>query len=114
MRSVLIVSLGVPIASVIFFEILILIFSIFNHSNVRLPAQFEKALSYIIVTPSIHWVHHHALRSDTDANYGTIFSFWDKMFHSFSSHQRELDMNIGVEGRKELSLFSLLLRPLKK
>ena len=32
----------------------------------------------------IHWVHHHAVRADTDTNYGTIFSFWDPLFRSKS------------------------------
>lgn len=112
-RALFIVSLGISIESVIIFEICILIFSVFNHSNLRLPEKFEKALSTVIVTPSIHWVHHHAERVDTDANYGTIFSFWDRVFKTLSPNKRKLTMAIGVEGRKELSLIGLLLRPLK-
>ena len=32
--------------------------------------------------PSSHWVHHHDLGTDTESNYGTIFSFWDPLFGS--------------------------------
>lgn len=113
-RVLVIVALGVPIASVIIFEIIIVVCSIFNHSNLRLPAVFEKVLSRLIVTPSIHWVHHHAKRYDTDSNYSTIFSFWDRLFDSFSPDFRQLTMPIGVEGRADLSLSLLLLRPLKE
>lgn len=113
-RACVIVALGIPLASVIVFEILIVVFSVFNHSNLRLPSRLEKGLSRLIVTPSIHWVHHHAKRQDTDANYATIFSFWDRLFSSFSKQARQLSMPIGVEGKKDLSLFALLLRPLKE
>lgn len=112
-RALFVVSLGISIESVIIFEICILIFSVFNHSNLRLPNKLESALSKVVVTPSIHWIHHHAKRVDTDANYGTIFSFWDRLFKTLSHNKRELSMPIGVEGLKELSLISLLLKPLK-
>jgi sterol desaturase/sphingolipid hydroxylase (fatty acid hydroxylase superfamily) len=113
-RSVVIVALGIPLASVIIFEIFIVVFSVFNHSNMRLPAALENGLSKFIVTPSIHWVHHHAKRCDTDSNYATIFSFWDRVFLSFSPNPRQLNMPLGVEGKKDMSLVSLLLRPLKE
>jgi sterol desaturase/sphingolipid hydroxylase (fatty acid hydroxylase superfamily) len=113
-RVVVIIALGIPIASVIIFEIILVVCSIFNHSNLRLPSVLEKALSKLIVTPSIHWVHHHAKRYDTDSNYSTIFSFWDRLFGSFSPNARQLTMAIGVEGKSDLSLPSLLLRPIKE
>ena len=35
----------------------------------KTATKFEKILSFIIVTPSIHWVHHHKRQKETDANY---------------------------------------------
>ncbi|MFT7389220.1 MAG: sterol desaturase/sphingolipid hydroxylase (fatty acid hydroxylase superfamily) [Candidatus Endobugula sp.] len=113
-RSVVIIALGIPLASVIIFEIFIVVFSVFNHSNMRLPAALENGLSKFIVTPSIHWVHHHAKRYDTDSNYATIFSVWDHIFSSFSPHSRQLSMSIGVEGKEDMCLSSLLLRPINQ
>ena len=34
------------------------------------------------MTPSIPWGHHRAARADTDSDYGTLFSFWDRPFAS--------------------------------
>jgi sterol desaturase/sphingolipid hydroxylase (fatty acid hydroxylase superfamily) len=110
-RAVVIILLGLPFSTVIVFEILVTISAIFHHSNIRLPVQVEKLLSLIIVTPSIHWVHHHALRSDTDSNYSTILSIWDRLFGSVSKGARVPDMPIGVEGIQEQKLLSLILRP---
>ena len=110
-RVVVIVALGFPLLSVLTFEALVLIAAIFHHSNVRLPQRIERMLSLIVITPSIHWVHHHKVRADTDSNYGTIFSFWDRLFGSRSTTQRRLDMPIGVEGRSEQRLARLFVDP---
>ncbi len=112
-RSCVVVLAGIPLSSVIIFEIAILLFSVFNHSNVRLPSRLEKRLSLIIVTPAIHWVHHHAVRKDTDSNYATIFSFWDKLFGSRSSSLRVKSMPIGVEKMEDVTLSRLLIQPFK-
>jgi len=112
-RAAVIVALGIPITSVVVFETLVLLSALFHHSNVRLPARVERALSRVIITPSIHWVHHHRRRADTDSNYGTVFSFWDPLFGSRSRTPRRPGMAIGVEGREEKTLLGLLLRPLR-
>ncbi|WP_216854412.1 sterol desaturase family protein [Pedobacter panaciterrae] len=43
-------------------------------------------LEYILVTPSIHGVHHASDEKYLDKNYGDVFVFWDKIFGTF---QRE-------------------------
>jgi sterol desaturase/sphingolipid hydroxylase (fatty acid hydroxylase superfamily) len=110
-RGVVILLLGFPLASVLVFETVVLLASIFHHSNARLPPEVERILSRVVVTPSIHWVHHHRVRRDTDSNYGTLFSFWDRVFSSRSPTPRRPDMPIGVERRDELPLLRLLARP---
>jgi len=44
-----------------------------HHSNVRLPFVMERWLNRIIVTPRMHGVHHSAVASETNSNYGVIF-----------------------------------------
>ena len=110
-RAGVILLLGVPLLSVVVFETLLALSAMFHHSNVRLPPRLERALSFVIVTPSIHWVHHHAIRRDTDSNYSALLSVWDRLFGSRSATRRTPDMQIGTEGRKERSLAGLLARP---
>jgi sterol desaturase/sphingolipid hydroxylase (fatty acid hydroxylase superfamily) len=88
-----------------------LVGAIFHHSDARLPPRLEAALARVVITPSIHWVHHHAIRADTDSNYGTIFSFWDPLFRSKSRTRRWLAMPIGVEGRRDRPLLRLIVTP---
>jgi sterol desaturase/sphingolipid hydroxylase (fatty acid hydroxylase superfamily) len=110
-RFAVIFILAIPLTSVIVFETLLLMATIFHHSNVRLPKRFEHLLSFLIVTPSIHWVHHHALRRDTDSNYATVLSLWDRIFDSRSATQRSPDLIIGVENEHDRPFLPLLLRP---
>jgi sterol desaturase/sphingolipid hydroxylase (fatty acid hydroxylase superfamily) len=110
-RGAVILLLAVPLASVLAFETLVLMVTIFHHSNLRLPPTLERALSRLMVTPSIHWVHHHRLRIDTDSNYATVLSLWDPLFGTRSHHARTPDMSIGVEAREEESLPRLLAAP---
>ena len=110
-RAAVIVLFDVPFTSVVAFETLILAATIFHHSNLALPPALERGLSSAVITPSIHWVHHRAARADTDSNYGTIFSFWDRPFGSKSPTRRTPDMPIGVEARAERPFAHLLVRP---
>ncbi len=113
-RAVLIILLGLPLASVLVFETLLLAAAGFHHSNLKLPARLEWLLSRLLITPSIHWVHHHAVRAHTDSNYGTLFSFWDRLFRTRSDFARRRGMRIGVEGGSEQNISRLLLQPFGK
>lgn len=110
-RACLIVLLDLPLTSVVLFEGLVLACTVFHHSDARLPAPLERALSRVIVTPSIHWVHHHALRADTDSNYSTVLSCWDRLFRSRGRGRRIAGMPIGVEGTPDRPLLPLLAAP---
>ena len=98
--------------SVLVFDGLVLLFAAFHHSNVALPPRLERALRLVIVTPSHHWVHHHNIQADTDSNYATVLTLWDRLFRSWSPTPRTPDMPIGTQGRKEKPLPGLLMRPL--
>lgn len=113
-RAVVIVVFAFPLGSVVVFETLVLLAALFHHSNLRLAPAFERALARAVITPSIHWVHHHALKRDTDSNYGTILSVWDPIFGSRNRTPRTPGMAIGVEARGELPFAGLVRRPFER
>ena len=53
------------------------------HSNWRFPDKVDKYLSYFILTPNMHHVHHHEKQPYTDSNFGDLFSIWDRVFGTF-------------------------------
>jgi sterol desaturase/sphingolipid hydroxylase (fatty acid hydroxylase superfamily) len=113
-RCAVIFALDVPLTSVVVFETLLFFATVFHHSNLRLPVAIEAPLSRLIVTPSIHWVHHHAIRRDTDSNYSTLLSVWDRLFASRSATVRSEEMPIGVESEDDRALPQLILRPFRR
>jgi len=110
-RGILIWVFSIPLGSVLAFETLVVLAAIFQHSNLLLPSFLEDWLSKIIITPGLHWIHHHALREDTDSNYATVLSVWDLIFKSRSPNQRVIGMKIGVEDESDLPLLDLLSKP---
>lgn len=112
-RASVIWLMDIPLTSVILFETMVLSMALFHHSNVALPGWVERPLSKIIVTPSIHWVHHHAIRADTDSNYANTLAFWDILFSSRSKTKRWNEMPIGVQTRHDEGLFGLLTWPFR-
>ena len=113
-RAGVILVLGVPLLSVVIFETLLAFNTMFHLSDVKLPPRLERALSWVIVTPSIHWVHHHAIRRDTDSNYASLLSVWDRLFASRSPTLRTPQMPVGTEGLTDRGIASLLARPFEK
>ncbi len=113
-RAGVIVALALPLLSVVVFEVALQLVTMLHHSNVRLPRRLERALSWLIVTPSIHWVHHRRIRADTDSNYASILSLWDRLFGSHSPTPRTPDMPIGAEGLPERPLGALLVLPFRR
>jgi len=80
---------GAPIAIVMIYQSLSLVFTQFNHANIKMSKSIDKLLSYVIVSPDMHKVHHHNLLPYTDANFGNIFSIWDRLFGTYMHLDRE-------------------------
>jgi sterol desaturase/sphingolipid hydroxylase (fatty acid hydroxylase superfamily) len=79
---VIILVLDMPLASVLAFEGLFLISAAFQHSNFNRRKGCEEAISSLLMTPSIHWLHHQVTRADAGSNYAAVLSFWDPLFGS--------------------------------
>jgi len=77
------IVLGMGLVTLTVYKSLMLAVILFHHSNVRVPARFDAALRRLIVPPSMHRVHHSRIPAETNTNYGTVFSIWDRLFGSF-------------------------------
>ena len=108
---------GAPIAIVMIYQSMSLIFTQFNHANIKIPRSVDKLLSYIIVSPDMHKVHHHNLLPYTDANYGNIFSIWDRLLGTYMHLDREkivYGVDTFPDEKTNSSLKELLKQPFQK
>jgi sterol desaturase/sphingolipid hydroxylase (fatty acid hydroxylase superfamily) len=74
---------GSPIWMVFMYQTISVVSTQFTHANISLPKKLDAFLSYFIVSPNMHKVHHHYVLPYTDSNYGNIFSVWDRLFGTF-------------------------------
>jgi hypothetical protein len=70
--------LGAEMVGVIVFEVLVVLTSQFQHSNIRVPERFERLWLAFFVPPSMHRIHHSVVIHERNTNYGTILSIWEK------------------------------------
>ncbi len=74
---------GAPMYSVMIFQTILILSTAFTHANISLPKWLDLGLSYIIISPNMHKVHHHWKQPFTDSNYGAILSIWDRFLGTF-------------------------------
>ena len=85
-----------------------------EHANTRYPASLDRALRLIVVSPDMHKVHHSREQIQTDTNYSNIFSFWDRIFGTYTSSVDFNGLRYGLDGfdvRGKQSLLGLLSLP---
>lgn len=87
-KFALICVLGPPVVAVVIFEVLLNATSMFNHSNVRLPAGLDRVLRMLVVTPDMHRVHHSVEDDETNSNFGFNLSLWDRIFGTYRDQPR--------------------------
>ena len=80
---------GAPIGVVMLYQSLSVVLSQFNHANIKLPKSVDRAISWVIISPDMHKVHHHFRLPYTDSNYGNIFSWWDRLFGTYMNLDRD-------------------------
>jgi sterol desaturase/sphingolipid hydroxylase (fatty acid hydroxylase superfamily) len=93
--------LGIPLVGLVVFEVALLACAQFQHANVRIPAAVESVLWRTLVPPAMHRIHHAPNRSDTDSNYGTILTLWDRLFGTFSRRAADEPPSFGLPGTRD-------------
>jgi sterol desaturase/sphingolipid hydroxylase (fatty acid hydroxylase superfamily) len=89
---------------------------LFHHSNARIPEWLDDLLSLIIPTPRMHRIHHSDYYKETNSNYGTIFSIWDRLFGTFGKRRDVENIRIGLKdyrSEKDQGLLGFLTTPFR-
>jgi sterol desaturase/sphingolipid hydroxylase (fatty acid hydroxylase superfamily) len=116
-RLLVLPLIGLTIPQLLLYEALALPIILFHHSNVRLPAAVDRSLRWLIVTPWMHYVHHSRWQPETDSNYSSFLSVWDRIFGSFRLREKPQDIALGLDGwdeREWRRLPGMLTAPFRK
>lgn len=108
---------GAPMYAVMIYQTLVVLATAFTHANINLPKAVDKALSYFLISPNMHKVHHHWKRPYTDSNYGAVFSIWDRLLGTFTTLDTK-DLRYGIDKNfpeeKDENILKLLVKPFQK
>ncbi|HEX8117042.1 MAG TPA: sterol desaturase family protein [Pyrinomonadaceae bacterium] len=113
-RAAQILFIGVSPLALSVWQTLLLLSILFHHSNVRLPLQLEQKLNLFVVTPRMHGIHHSAVREETDSNWSSGLTVWDKLHGTLRLDVPQDDIRIGVPDYREpreVGLFDMLALP---
>src|SRR5688572_2754064 len=72
-----------------------------EHANIRLSETLDRWLRLVLVTPNMHKAHHSRLQPQTDCNYSNIFSVWDRIFGTYTSHVDFQTLRYGIDDLDE-------------
>jgi sterol desaturase/sphingolipid hydroxylase (fatty acid hydroxylase superfamily) len=104
--------LGVPVEAVAIYRVVSTLVALTEHMNVKLWEPLDRALSLVVCTPNMHKVHHSRLVSESDTNYGNIFSLFDRVLGTFTPPSPARSVDYGLEGYDDTNSqqFGALLR----
>jgi sterol desaturase/sphingolipid hydroxylase (fatty acid hydroxylase superfamily) len=115
-RSPVIIFLGMSFAQVLAFEVILNISTLFHHSNLAVPEIWDRRLRTLVVTPNMHRVHHSIERRETDSNFTSILSCWDRLFGTFRMRPDTGAITLGLPRFREehyQRLWGFLITPLR-
>lgn len=118
LNALVLVLLGMSLMQFVVYKTLMILTILLHHSNVALPYAVDRRLRWLIVPPSMHRVHHSQIPAETNANYGTVLSLWDRLFRSLRlrADLAAIQFGIGAYGEPQwqtpLRLLTLPGRPL--
>jgi sterol desaturase/sphingolipid hydroxylase (fatty acid hydroxylase superfamily) len=97
-RALQVVVIGGEAWMFVLYETFFQLNTFFQHSNVRLPARFERLLGLVLVTPRMHGIHHSKRFPETNSNWSTVFSFWDRLHRTLRLDVPQATIDIGIAG----------------
>jgi sterol desaturase/sphingolipid hydroxylase (fatty acid hydroxylase superfamily) len=116
-RSIQILVIGVSPGALAAWQMFLFPSILFHHSNLRLPEEVDQRLQNFIVTPRLHGIHHSIIRAETDSNWSSGLTIWDKIHGTFRDDVAPDEIIIGVpayQNPDELTLTKILPLPFEE
>jgi sterol desaturase/sphingolipid hydroxylase (fatty acid hydroxylase superfamily) len=78
LRLALIPLAGFELWHVLLYDALVVAVTMFHHANISL-GWADRPIRWLLVTPDLHKVHHSREMPETNSNYATVLSMWDRL-----------------------------------
>jgi sterol desaturase/sphingolipid hydroxylase (fatty acid hydroxylase superfamily) len=113
-RSLQVAAIGADALTLAVWNGLLIPSVLFHHSNLRLDPRWERALAFLIVTPRMHGIHHSDWRDETNSNWSSLLSIWDRLHGTLRLDVPAEAITIGVpayDRREAVTLGRMLVGP---
>lgn len=80
---------GISYLPLVIYEIAFFASVIVHHSNMYITPKADAVYRTLFASPLMHRIHHSNKRKETNSNYGALFSFWDRLFGSWTEKPKE-------------------------
>jgi sterol desaturase/sphingolipid hydroxylase (fatty acid hydroxylase superfamily) len=84
-KAIVYILFGFSFIPVIIYEVLFFASIVIHHSNISISEKNDAFYRILFSSPRMHRIHHSRRNEETNSNYGSLFSIWDKIFHSYKS-----------------------------
>jgi sterol desaturase/sphingolipid hydroxylase (fatty acid hydroxylase superfamily) len=116
-RALQVLLLGVDRETLRLWQQMLVVSVVFHHSNLELPPGVEQRLNAMLVTPRMHGIHHSTRPEETDSNYSSLLSCWDRLHRSLRLDVPQATVTIGVTGfltPEDVTLEQSLMLPFRE
>jgi len=113
-RLPVLILIGMSFGELVLFEVMLNISTLFHHSNLAVPEAWDRLLRVLIVTPNMHRVHHSVERDETNSNYTSLLSLWDRLAGTFRMREDTRTITLGLPSFREAKfqrLWGFLITP---
>lgn len=117
LRLPLIYLLGIRLGELALYELLLFALVQFQHANISLGARADRVLNWFVVTPIMHKIHHSRWQPETDSNYSSLLSVWDRVFRSFRTTPDASKLHLGLNkfaDDRSQTMLGILSTPLNR
>ena len=97
-RAAQVLVIGGPVWVFVAYETVFQLATLFHHSNVRFPIRVERWLNFVLVTPRMHGIHHSKEFHETNSNWSSVFSWWDRLHRTLRLNVHQSVIDIGIAG----------------
>jgi sterol desaturase/sphingolipid hydroxylase (fatty acid hydroxylase superfamily) len=100
-RMPIVIFLGMSFAELVLFETMLNLSTLFHHSNMAVPEKWDRMLRAFMVTPNMHRVHHSIEMPETNSNFTSMLSVWDRLFRTFRTREDTRAIILGLPRFRE-------------
>jgi sterol desaturase/sphingolipid hydroxylase (fatty acid hydroxylase superfamily) len=99
--STIALALGAPPAAYALYRLAVVLNGLLEHANLSAPLWLDRVLAWVTTWPHMHKLHHSRDAAQTDSNYGNLFSFWDRLFGTYTPSHLGTRVVYGLDGYDE-------------